>query len=388
MLLIGLVGVPNCGKSTMLKALTLANVQIADYPFTTIEPNQAVGYVLKDCPCKRLGVRCSPQDSKCADGRRWIPVRLLDVAGLVEGAHEGRGLGNKFLDDLRQATGLIHVLDCSGLTDAEGKPRTLGNLWDPEASIRVLETEVDEWLSDIISKNSEKVENLARLKKIPVERLLAEKLSGLGMTEDDIKRAAQKAGIGTREFATILRRESKPIVIAANKMDVPSSEANLRRLKEDHEDIFPVSAESELALREAAERGLIEYVPGASDFRIVSKDLSEKQRKALEFIRENVLRKYGSTGIQQVLNKAVFEMLQMIVVYPVENEGKFTDKNGNVLPDAILVPKGTTARNFAGEIHTDFKDKFLAAIDARTSRRISADQELKDGDIVKIVLQK
>jgi len=387
MLLIGLVGVPNCGKSTMLKALTLANVQIADYPFTTIEPNQAVGYVLKDCPCKRLGVRCSPQDSKCADGRRWIPVRLLDVAGLVEGAHEGRGLGNKFLDDLRQATGLIHVLDCSGLTDAEGKPRTLGNLWDPEASIRVLETEVDEWLSDIISKNSEKVENLARLKKIPVERLLAEKLSGLGMTEDDIKRAAQKAGIGTREFATILRRESKPIVIAANKMDVPSSEANLRRLKEDHEDIFPVSAESELALREAAERGLIEYVPGAPDFRILSQGLSEKQRKALEFIRENVLRKFGSTGVQGVLEKLVFGTLGYIVVYPVANIGRLSDTKGNVLPDAHLVKRGTTMKDLAGKVHSDMADRFIGGLDLER-KKLGAEYVLRDGDVVEILFSR
>lgn len=386
-MLIGLVGLPNSGKSTTLKALTLANVHIANYPFTTIEPNQAVGYLIKDCPCKKLGVRCSPQNSKCIGGKRWIPVRLLDVAGLVPGAHEGRGLGNKFLDDLRQADGLIHVLDCSGLTDAEGKVRQPDDRWDPEKSIAVLESEIDEWLFDIIKRSSDKLEGLARMKKIPMERLLAEKLSGLGMTEDSVKRASLKATIGSREFATILRKETKPILICANKIDKPCAHENYERMRKAHTGIVPSSAESELALREASEHRLIEYTPGGHDFRIVSESLSDGQRKALEFIRENVLRKYGSTGVQQALDRLVFSMLGCIAVYPVANMGKFSDTKGNVLPDVFLVRKGTTMKELAGKVHTAMADKFIGGIGV-DRKKLGADHVLSDGDVVEILFGK
>ncbi|UCD02933.1 MAG: redox-regulated ATPase YchF [Candidatus Aenigmatarchaeota archaeon] len=386
-MLLGFVGVPNSGKSTMLKAATLADVQIASYPFTTIKPNQAVGYVITDCPCKRLNVTCNPQNSKCVSGRRWIPVKILDVAGLVPGAHEGKGLGNKFLDDLRQADGLVHVLDASGLTDSEGKQRTEDDLWDPGKNILVLEGEIDEWLSDIIQKNIEKVETLARMKKVPIERLLGEKLSGLGIGEDDIKRASAKTDMKSREFATMLRRESKPIITAANKIDKESAKKNYDSLKSKHEDMIPTSADLELALREAAEHGLIEYMPGDSDFRIISEELNEKQKSALDFIKNGVLKDYGSTGVQKVLNGMVFDKLQYITVYPVASIGRLTDSKGNVLPDAYLVKKGTKLKEFAAKVHSTMADKFIGGLDLG-KKKLGADHELKDGDVVEIIFSK
>ncbi len=386
-MLVGIVGVPSSGKSTFLKAATLADVQIASYPFTTIEPNQAVSYVMRDCPCGRLGVKCNPNNSRCVGGKRWIPVRLLDVAGLVPGAHEGKGLGNRFLDDLRQADGLIHVLDCSGLTDSEGKERSASDPWDPEKNIEVLETEIDEWLFGIIQNNVEKVETQAKMKKIPLEKPLAEKLSGLGIGEDDIKRAMQKADVKSREFATILRRESKPIIIAANKIDKELSRENYEEMKERHEGMVPVSADFELALREAAEHGLIEYSPGEGDFRMVSEKLSGKQKEALGFIRENVLRRYGSTGVQKVLDTLVFDRLHYIAVYPVASIGKFSDTKGNVLPDVHLVKKGTTMKELAAKVHTAMADKFIGGLDTER-KKVGADYELKDGDVVEILFGK
>jgi ribosome-binding ATPase YchF (GTP1/OBG family) len=225
------------------------------------------------------------------------------------------------------------------------------------------------------------------MKKIPIERLVAEKLSGLGITEDDIKRALWHAPLESREFATGLRKESKPIIIAANKMDVPSSAANLERIKKGHKDIIPTSAESELALREAAEHRLIEYTPGDPDFKIVSAGLSEKQRKALEFIRENVLKEYGSTGVQNVLNRLVFDVLGYVAVYPVANISHLTDTRGNVLPDTFLVKKGTTLREFAAKIHTDLAEKFIGGLDIHR-KKVGADYRVQDGDVLEILFSR
>lgn len=386
-MLLGFVGLPNSGKSTMLKAATLADVQIANYPFTTIDPNRAVGYVITDCPCRTLNVQCNPQNSRCVSGRRWIPVEILDVAGLVPGAHEGKGLGNKFLDDLRQADGLVHVLDASGLTDSEGKERPKDDPWDPEKNIEVLEGEIDEWLFDIIQRNIEKVETLSHMKKVPIERLLGEKLSGLGIDEDDIKRASRQADMKSREFATILRKESKPIIIAANKIDKESAQKNYEQIKDKHDNVIPTSADLELALREATEHGLIEYQPGDSDFKIISGSLNDKQEQALEFIRESVLKKHRNTGVQQVLNKLVFDMLQYIPVYPVASISRLSDNKGNVLPDVHLVKKGTTMKELAAKVHTTMADKFIGGLDLE-KKKVGADYEVKASDVLEIIFSK
>jgi ribosome-binding ATPase YchF (GTP1/OBG family) len=311
----------------------------------------------------------------------------LDVAGLVPGAHEGKGLGNQFLDDLRQASGLIHVLDASGLTDAEGKQRPSEDPWDPVENAMVLENELDEWLFGIIQRNLKAVETAARMKKMPVERLLAEKLSGLGISEDDVRRAAGRAAFDSREFATILRKESMPIIIAANKIDLPQAQHNLERIRKATGNVIPTSADSELALREAAEHGLIEYQPGDGDFMIVSEKLNEKQRGALDTIKRNVLERYGSTGVQQALNSLVFDKLHYIIVYPVASIGKLADGKGNVLPCAHLVRKGTTLREFSAKVHGEIADNFIGGLNLE-KKKVGADYELRDGDVVEILFSK
>ena len=110
-MLIGLVGKPSVGKSTFFKAATLAEVEIASYPFTTIKPNHGVGYVKIDCIDKEFNVQCNPNHGFCIDHKRFVPVELMDVAGLVPGASEGKGLGNQFLDDLRQADVFLHIVE-------------------------------------------------------------------------------------------------------------------------------------------------------------------------------------------------------------------------------------------------------------------------------------
>ena len=120
-MLIGVVGKPSTGKSTFFKAATLAEVETANYPFTTIKPNHAVGYVKIDCVDKEFEVQCNPRMGYCLNHKRFVPIDLLDVAGLVPGASEGAGMGNQFLDVLNQANALIHVIDVSGSMGAQNK---------------------------------------------------------------------------------------------------------------------------------------------------------------------------------------------------------------------------------------------------------------------------
>jgi ribosome-binding ATPase YchF (GTP1/OBG family) len=378
-MLIGLVGVPNSGKSTFFRAATLTDAEVANYPFTTIKPNQAVGYVTAECPCRKLGVKCNPNNSKCENGVRMIPVKMLDVAGLVPGASEGKGMGNQFMGDLITASGLIHVLDSSGKTNAEGKQED----WDPTKTIEILEYEIDEWLRGIASRAYQKHEKTAKASKTPIERIMGEQLSGLGITEDDVKEAMKKSSPDEHAFATELRRVSKPILVAANKSDLPESQENMEKLKS--KGAIPCSADSELALREAERHDMIRYVPGSGGFEI-NGELNEKQTEALQSIKENVLDRYGSTGIQAIINRLVFEKLGYIVVYPVANMNKKSDKKGNVLPDAFLVKKGTNLKELAGIIHTSIAEGFIGGLDTE-GRKIGAEHELKDGEIVEILFK-
>ncbi len=372
-MLLGIIGKPSSGKSTFFKAATLVDVKIASYPFTTIEPNQGIGYVRTPCACREFNVQCSPQDGFCIKGNRFIPVKLLDVAGLVPGASEGKGMGNKFLNDLVRADVLIHIVDLSGKTDAEGNPCSG---YDPENDITWLENEIDKWFIDVLKRN---------LHKIRDEKKAFQVLSGLGIKEEHLKKAMDKHDIfQTEEFAKELRKISKPIVIAGNKIDLPEAQENFKRIEKSYENIVPCSAEAEIALRLAAEKGFIEYIPGDGDFEI-KRNLSPEQEKALEYIRKNVLEKFGSTGVQSVINKAVFEVLGYIVVYPVENESKLSDSKGNVLPNAFLLPKGSTAKDLAYKVHTDIGEGFLYAVDVKTKKRVGAEYILNNGDVISIV---
>jgi len=181
-----------------------------------------------------------------------------------------------------------------------------------------------------------------------------------------------------------LREISKPIVIVANKIDLESSQRNYEKLKNKYKNLIPASAESEIALRLAANKALIDYFPGSSDFTIKG-NLNKEQERALELIRNNVLKKFGSTGVQHALNFTVFEVLRYIVVYPVADSNKLSDTKGNILPDGFLVESGTTLKEFAFSIHTEIGERFVCGIEARTKRKLSAEYELKDGDVFEII---
>jgi GTP-binding conserved hypothetical protein TIGR00650 len=395
MITVGLIGKTNVGKSTFFSAATLVDVEIANRPFVTIEPNVGMAYVKTLCVHNEFKVKCNPRNSICIGDYRFIPIKLVDVAGLIPGAHEGRGLGNKFLDDLRKADVLIHVIDASGSTNEEGVPVEPGSR-DPEEDIKFVEDEINEWFISIIKKDWEKFARISDLgNKDPIDALLS-KLSGLSINREQIIQSLKESKLENvkfmqwseediRRFGITLRQISKPIVIAANKDDIPIARKNIDRLKEKYKFLIPTSAEAELALRKAAKNGLIDYIPGEKEFKTKSNNLPEKQRKALDYIKTNVLDVYGNTGVQQAINEAVFGALNMITVFPVEDERKLTDRNGNVLPDAILIKRGSTPKDLAAVIHSDLAKGFLYAIDARKKIRVGENYQLQDRDVIKIV---
>lgn len=393
MLQIAVTGKPNVGKSSFFNSATASKVEMANYPFTTIDANKAIGYVISDCPCKELNLKCNPRNSDCKDGKRFIPVELIDVAGLVPGAHEGKGLGNKFLDDLMQAKVFIHVIDASGSTDEEGNPIDSGS-HDPLEDIDFLENEIVMWMYGIVSKNWQRLVRKIEAEKLDISRVIFDQLSGTGISIEDIIEAKRKINLDYEDWEddTLLELTkhilhiAKPMIIIANKADLPSAKENIKRIREKYPFVIPTSAESELALVRATESGLIKYTSGDSSFELLEEDkLSQRQLNALEYIKTNILDVYGSTGIQNALNKAIFELLNNIVVYPVQDEHKYTDQKGNVLPDAILVPKGSNPKQLAYIIHTDIGDKFLYAVDAKRNMRVASDYELVNGDIISIV---
>lgn len=394
MISIGLIGKTNVGKSTFFEAATLLDVEIANRPFVTIEPNIGIAYVKNKCVHTELNVTCNPKNSVCIGDYRFIPIKLIDVAGLIPGAHEGRGLGNKFLDDLRKADVLIHVVDISGSTNDEGLPVPPGTR-DPEEDIKFIENEINEWFYSIIIKDWEKFSRISDLGGKDIIESLLSKLSGLSINREQIIKTLSITKLENlklmqwtkddlRIFSKTLREISKPIIIAANKIDIPISKKNFEKIKSKYKYIIPTSAESELALRKAAKAGIIDYIPGENYFNIKEK-IDEKRYKALEFIKNNILEIYGSTGVQQAINTAVLDALDQIVVYPVEDERKYTDKNGNVLPDAILIKEGSTPKDLAAQIHSDLAKGFLYAIDAKKKVRIGENYKLKNNDVIKIV---
>lgn len=395
---VGIVGAPNQGKSTFFNAATLAGAQMADYPFTTIQPNQGVGYVRVDCVCKDFHTQCNPRQGMCIGGQRFVPVTLLDVAGLVPDAYLGKGLGNQFLNDLSQASALIHVIDASGLTNDHGEKVSKGS-YDPCNTIRFLEREIDLWYKSILDKNWGTFAKKIKLEKGKLSEQIAAQFTGLGVKENRVIRAMADCKLGEDatlwndddllKFATKLREQAKPMLIAANKMDLDGAYENYQKMVKEFPNykIVPISAESELALRRAEKAGIISYTPGDPGFTIKDPSkLNEKQRQALDTI-QHLFDKLGSTGIQQTLNTAVFDLLGYIAVFP-GGVNKLCDSQGRVLPDVFLLPPESKAIDFAYTLHSDFGNHFICAIDVKTKMKLGKDHKLKHRDVVELVCGK
>ena len=388
-----MVGKPSAGKSTFFKASTLADVDIANYPFTTIKPNQGVGFVSIKDVAEEFGKKANPRVGYCRNHKRLVPIDLIDVAGLVPDAHKGEGMGLEFLNDLNMADGLIHVVDVSGSVDEKGN--SVDPLsYDPVNDILFLEKELDYWYLNVLKKGWEKFARQLQQEHRDVAKSIAKQLSGLKVTEEMVKIAIKNLPSSPSSWsesdllslATELRKKSKPMIIAANKIDIPGAYKNLENLKKRFPDykIISCSAETELALKEADKAGLISYVPGEDYFKVLNYDkLNDAQKNAINFMKK-FLDKFKTTGVQEVLNTMVFDVLNYIAIHP-GGVAKLEDSEGRVLPDCFLMKNGTTALDFAYKLHTDFGDNFIKAINVKTKLPIGKDHILEHLDVIEIM---
>jgi len=392
---VGVTGKPNVGKSTFFAASTLAKVEIANYPFTTKTPNVGVGYTKSKEVADEFKVVPQPNNSYSRGGWRFVAVQLVDLPGLVPGAHSGRGLGNQFLTAVSTADALLHVVDASGGTDEEGRPVAAGS-HDVMQDVGFLEREYEMWLSEVVSRNWDKVTRRMGTTKIDLDQVIYESITNLTKEKAIVEQVLQELEMPEdpkawkqddfQRFASSLRKKTQPVLIVANKADAPEAEDNIKRMREHGYDVIPASAEAELVLRRADKAGLVEYVPSAGDFQVKdSSKLTDEQRRALDMLKEKVLSKWGNTGVQQSIDRAMFDLLKMVAVFPVEDPRKLTDGKGRVLPDVYLMNPGSTAKDLAITVHTELGAGFLYAVDARTKIRLPEDYVLKNGDVISVV---
>ncbi|CCE85765.1 Piso0_005393 [Millerozyma farinosa CBS 7064] len=397
---IGLVGKPSSGKSTTLNALTDANAKVGAFPFTTIDPNKATGYVEVECACARFSKedRCKPTYGYCRNGKRGVPVQLLDVAGLVPNAHLGRGLGNKFLADLTEADCLIHIVDVSGTTDAEGKS-TRG--YDPLKDIEWLQEEIfrwimgnlmDRWGSVVRRHVATKASNLDTLGQqlggYAANRQLVGKaldlLPGLRPLQDWDQQTIEQV---IRAFMKV----KFPTVLALNKMDHPDSDKNVSKIILKHPDSKCVltSSVTEVLLRKLARDNYVKYDSGTEFVDTVEdlgpesrlRPLDEKLHNRIENIKDLVLYRFGSTGVVQLLQSAI-GLLGLIPVYPVRNINSFTGASGDsVFRDCVLVKRGSTVISVARKL---LGEATIASIEGVGGTRVAEEDtvDVKKNDIL------
>ena len=394
---LGLIGKTNTGKTTFFNAATLASAEVSTYPFTTKQPNYGKSYAITLCVHKEFNVKDNPRNSLCKDGWRFIPIEIIDLPGLIKGAWQGKGLGNQFLAVATQSDALLHIVDASGSIDAAGRITEPGT-GDPLADIADIEEELVMWYLKLIEGNRDKIVKGIKAGE-SISSVIAKILAGIGVKEHHVSTALKLSNLegkdfenfsmdDSKRFAWVLRDVSKPTLIVANKIDIPTAAENFKRIREEYKDmlVVPASAEAELTLRRAESKGLIRYVPGDERFEVIKQDgLNERQKWALNFIRRDVLGEYMRTGVQHAINVAVFKLLKMNTVYPVADVSKLSDKDGNVLPDVLLLPAGSTVEDLARQIHSELAKGLLYAIDARDGLRLPADYELKDRDVISIV---
>jgi ribosome-binding ATPase YchF (GTP1/OBG family) len=394
---IGLIGKTNTGKTTFFNSATLSSEEISSYPFTTKSSVSGVAHAISLCVHPEFKIQDNPNNSKCLDGWRYIPIELIDLPGLIKGAWKGKGLGNQFLSIAAQSDALLHVVDASGGIDSSGKITKVGD-GDPVSDFADIEEELVMWYHKILEGNRDKISKLIETGTDIVDAI-TDLYRGIGVNKIHVKVALSKTDleeknfddfdtIDSKKFTTHLRKISKPTLIVANKVDVEGADKNFDRLRERYNDsiVIPVSGDSEFSLRRAEQKGLIKYSPGSEQFEIIRSDeLNEKQINALNFIKKGIMGEYMRTGVQFAINVAVFKLLKMNSIYPVADEKNLSDKKGRVLPDLILLKDGATIIDLAKEIHSDLTKGLLYGKDLRYKLRLPVDYQLRDRDVVSLV---
>mgnify|MGYP000129603230 FL=1 len=394
---IGLIGKTNTGKTTFFNSATLSSEKISSYPFTTKKPVTGIAHAVTLCVHPEFKIQDNPNNSKCVEGWRYIPIELIDLPGLIKDAWKGKGLGNQFLSIAAQSDALLHVVDASGGIDSTGKITEVGT-GDPISDFADIEEELIMWYLKILEGNRDKVSKLIRT-GTDISDAITDLYRGIGVTKTHVKETLRATGLeekdfddfdnaDSKKFASYLRKSSKPTLIVANKIDVEGADKNFSRLRERYNDsiVIPVSGDSEFSLRRAEQKGLIKYSPGSEQFEIIKSDeLNEKQTNALNFIQRGIMGEYMRTGVQFAINVAVFKLLKMNSIYPVANEKNLSDKKGRVLPDLLLLKNGATIKDLAKEIHSDLTKGLLYGKDLRYNLRLPIDYQLRDRDVVSII---
>ena len=394
---IGLIGKTNTGKTTFFNSSTLSSDEISTYPFTTKKSSTSIGYAITLCVHPEFNVIDNPNNSKCKDGWRYIPIELIDLPGLLKDSWKGKGLGNQFLSIASQSDALLHVVDASGSIDSSGRITEVGS-GDPVSDFADIEEELNMWYQKIFEGNRDKLKKIAESDNDQTNAL-TQLYQGMGVKKSHVKEALRITQLeekiienydikDSKKFSTELRRISKPTLIVANKIDVKGASKNFQRLRERYNDmiVIPASADSELSLRRAEQSELIKYSPGSEQFDILrTNDLNQKQRDALDFIKSDIMGEYMRTGVQFAINVTVFKLLKMNSIYPVTIPEKLSDKKGRVLPDLILLKDGSTIVDLAKEIHSDLTKGLLYAKDLRYNLRVPTNYQLRDRDVISLV---
>ncbi|MBL7001914.1 MAG: redox-regulated ATPase YchF [Nitrosopumilus sp.] len=394
---LGLIGKTNTGKTTFFNSATLSSEEISSYPFTTKKPVSGTAHAITLCVHPEFKIQDNPNNSKCVEGWRYIPIELIDLPGLIKDAWKGKGLGNQFLSIAAQSDALLHVVDASGGIDSTGKITEVGT-GDPISDFADIEEELIMWYHKILEGNRDKVSKLIKTGSDILDAI-TDLYRGIGVTKTHVKETflATKLEekdfddfdmVDSKKFASHLRKISKPTLIVANKIDVEGADKNFVRLIERYNDsiVIPVSGDSEFSLRRAEQKGLIKYSPGSEQFEIIKSDeLNEKQTNALNFIKKGIMGEYMRTGVQFAINVAVFKLLKMNSIYPIADEKNLADKKGRILPDLILLKNGATINDLAKEIHSDLTKGLLYGKDLRYNLRLPVDYQLRDRDVVSLI---
>ena len=394
---IGIIGKTNTGKTTFFNSSTLSSDEISTYPFTTKKSSISVGYAITLCVHPEFNVIDNPNNSRCEDGWRYIPIELIDLPGLIKDAWKGKGLGNQFLSIASQSDALLHVVDASGSIDATGKITETGS-GDPVSDFADIEEELNLWYQKILEGNRDRLQKIIKSGDDHVDAL-TELYQGVGVKRNHVKEALKTSGLeekdienydmqDSKKFASYLRKISKPTLIVANKIDVNGADKNFERLRERYNDmiVIPASADSELTLRRAEQKELIKYSPGSENFEMLQiNELNQKQKNALDFIQSDIMGEYMRTGVQFAINVTVFKLLKMNSIYPVASPEKLSDKKGRILPDLVLLKDGATVTDLAKEIHSDLTKGLLYAKDLRYNLRVPTNYQLRDRDVICLI---